>query len=206
MPNQTEHNRQMAMFRAAIPYVAPENRHAIEVLLQADALIHTARQSSYPLNGCNLEAAEFDEEGGNPGDYQVPFKSDPEKMLVHIQEYCTPRESDMIQTILNFMHADKLFRGYQEFQKSHPAAEGSELSAASAGPLSSSPLGVLLHLINGLGALGGNFMSDSLSDAAGKDGKGKGPAAGNQLMEFLFSQLNPDQKSTFEQLQHIMYN
>lgn len=165
MPTTSEHNRHMAMLRAAIPYVMPQSRHAIEMLLQADALINTARGFSGG-NDYPLESAEFHD---NPEEFQGSGASqnmqpDPENMLLHIQEYCSPRESDLIQTALNFIRAGKLFRGYQEFQQSHPLMQAGE-------PTGSYP--------------SGNH---------------------NQLMEFLLSRLNPEQKTIFEQMQQIMYN
>lgn len=156
-----EQNRHMAMLRAALPYVMPDSRRAIEVVLQADALIHTAR-GMQAQDDYGLEAAEFQLDGeGNSA--PAPHKPDPENMLLSIQEYCTPRESDLIQTLLNVLQANRLFRNYREFQRTHPV-NNSELSAAQTGN------------------------------------------SNNQLMEFLLTQLAPEQKSTFEQLQRIMYN
>lgn len=162
MPITSEHNRHMAMLRAAIPYVMPQSRQAIEMLLQADALINTARGLSRG-NDYPLESAEFHD---NPEEFQTHgnVQPDPENMLLHIQEYCSPRESDLIQTALNFIRAGKLFRGYQEFQQSHPLMQASEPA--------------------------GNFPTGNQ----------------NQLMEFLLSRLNPEQKTIFEQMQQIMYN
>lgn len=165
MPTISEHNRHMSMLRAAIPYVMPESRHAIEMLLQADALVSTAR--NYPGNqDYPLESAEFHE--GESGTHpQLPaekFQPDPENMLLHIQEFCSPKEADFIQTMLNFIRAGKLYRGYQEFQKTHPMPHTGDLSAA------------------------------SMSGGTG------------QLMDFLLSRLNPEQKTIFEQMRQIMYN
>lgn len=162
MPITSEHNRHMAMLRAAIPYVMPQSRQAIEMLLQADALINTARGLSRG-NDYPLESAEFHD---NPEEFQTHgnVQPDPENMLLHIQEYCSPRESDLIQTALNFIRAGKLFRGYQEFQQSHPLMQAGEPA--------------------------GNFPTGNK----------------NQLMEFLLSRLNPEQKTIFEQMQQIMYN
>ncbi|MDE6852917.1 MAG: hypothetical protein K2J67_10640 [Lachnospiraceae bacterium] len=165
MPTTSEHNRHMAMLRAAIPYVMPQSRHAIEMLLQADALVNTARGFSQGED-YSLESAEFHD---NPEDFpshgaSQNFNPDPENMLLHIQEYCSPRESDLIQTALNFIRAGKLFRGYQEFQMSHPLTQTGETSG------------------------------------------GHGMGGHNQLMEFLLSRLNPEQKNIFEQMQQIMYN
>lgn len=52
-----DHNRHMAMLKAALPYAMPESRRAIEIMLQADALIHTARGQSderYSLEAAGL--------------------------------------------------------------------------------------------------------------------------------------------------------
>lgn len=164
MPTISEHNRHMAMLKAAIPYVMPQSRHAIEMLLQADALVNTARGLSRD-HDYSLESAELHE---NADEYSTHgasqnFQPDPENMLLHIQEYCSPREADLIQTALNFIRASKLFRGYQEFQQTHP------LQAAEAT---------------------GEYAQSSQ----------------NQLIEFLLSRLNPEQKTLFEQMQQIMYN
>lgn len=165
MPITSEHNRQMAMLRAAIPYVMPESRHAIEMLLQADALVHTARNFS-GNEDYSLESAEFHEDFAGSPVLEQPkeFQPDPENMLLHIQEYCSPKESDLIQTILNFIRAGKLFRGYQEFQATHPLPSSGDLSAASM------------------------------------------PGNNHQLIEFLLSRLNPEQKTIFEQMRQIVYN
>lgn len=165
MPTTSEHNRHMAMLRAAIPYVMPQSRHALEMLLQADALVNTARGFSRE-GDYSLESAELREDSDSFGTSEADghFNPDPENMLIHIQEYCSPRESDLIQTALNFIRAGKLFRGYQEFQQSHPLTQMGEAS-------------------------GGHMSGNS-----------------NQLMEFLLSRLNPEQKTIFEQMQQIMYN
>lgn len=165
MPTISEHKRHMSMLRAAIPYVMPESRRAIEILLQADTLVNTARGYSenfdYPL-----ESAEF-HENSSERPLQTPaenFQADPENMLLHIQEFCSPKEFDLIQTMLNFIRAGKLYQGYQEFQRTHPLPKQGDLEAAS---------------------------------TSGGTG---------QLMDFLLSLLNPEQKLILEQMRQIMYN
>lgn len=143
MEYENNHQRQMAILEAAMPYVAPESRHAIQMLLQTESLIQLARQGGD--SGYALEAAENNQSG------QPNIK----EMLLHIQEYLTPRESDLVQTILNFMNAGTLFQNYREFAQMH----GRET-----------------------------------------------PAQNNMMRDFLMSQLNPEQKATFEQMQNIMYN
>ena len=143
MEYENNHQRQMAILEAPMPYVAPESRHAIQMLLQTESLVQLARQGGD--SGYALEAAENNQSG------QPNMK----EMLLHIQEYLTPRESDLVQTILNFMNAGTLFQSYREFAQMH----GRET-----------------------------------------------PAQNNMMRDFLMSQLNPEQKATFEQMQNIMYN
>lgn len=102
MPNYHERERRMSMLRAALPYTVGNQRHALEMLLQINTLINTARRG--PEN--DLEACDTD--------------AKPEEMLLQIQEYCTPRESDTVQMILNFMKASHLFQNYREFMAARP--------------------------------------------------------------------------------------
>lgn len=187
MDYKNEHQRQMAILEAAIPYVAPGNRHAIELLLQADSLIQLARR-----DGSNdLEAAEDSQES-------APFQPNPQEMLLHIQKFLTPREADVVQTILNFMNAQKLFQNYSEFihTQSGNAEENPDFSTASF-VNAVNPIQLLFQMINGLGSIGRGFSSMS---------SGSDHSQQNLLRDFLLSQLNPEQKATFEQLQNIMYN
>lgn len=57
---------------------------------------------------------------------------------------------------------------------------------------------MLFQLINGLGALGNGFSNSPQANSNNNQN--------NLLRDFLISQLNPEQKATFEQLQNIMYN
>lgn len=185
MEYKNEHQRQIAILEAAMPYVAPNNRYAIQLLLQADTFINLARYGGEN----DLEAAEA-------GSEAVPFHPNPQEMLLNIQKFLTPREADIVQTLLNFMNARKLFQNYTEFvrEKTGEDLGVSEFPSPSFSN-SSSPLQILFQLINGLGSLGRGLNSPS------------GNAAQNNLLQdFLLSQLNPEQKTTFEQLKNIMYN
>lgn len=157
-----ERERRMSMLRAALPYTMGTQRHALEMLLQADSLINIARR-----RGSDLEACDYN---GNP-----------EEMLLHIQEYCTPRETDMVQMILNFMKANHLFQNYREFMASYPdRAPADDLQAASYSRAANNPLTSILQLFGGFGGAGNS----------------------NLLMEFLLSQLPPEQRQLLEQLQN----
>lgn len=185
MEYKNEHQRQIAILEAAMPYVAPDNRHALQLILQADTLVNLARNGGEN----DLQAAEA-------GAAAVPFQPNPQEMLQNIQKFLTPRESDIVQTILNFMNAHKLFRNYNDFirEKSGEDTDTPDLAAASS-QNQSGPLQILFQLINGLGSLGGGLNSSS------------GSTPQNSLLQdFLLSQLNPEQKMTFEQLKNIMYN
>ena len=115
------------------------------------------------------------------------MRANTEEMLLHIREFCTPIENDMLQTLLNFMHAGRLFQKYRQFTHAHP-----DMAMAGTEPHSnSSPLSTLLGLINGLGALDSGLRSPNGSP-------------NNHMIEFLMSQLTPEQRDTFNQLQNIM--
>ncbi len=188
MEYKNEHQRRMAILEASLPYVAPGNRHAFELVLQADSLIQLANRTS----NSDLEAAE------DTGETPAPFHPNPQELLVNIQKFLTPRESDIVQTILNFMNAQKLFQSYSEFvhSQSESTEESADLSAASTSN-TANPIQVLFQLINGLGSMGRGLSAAST---------GTDHTQQNMLQEFLFSQLNPEQKATFEQFQNIMYN
>lgn len=155
----------MSMLRAALPYTAGNQRHALEMLLQVDTLINTARRGAEnDLEACAAEAK-------------------PEEMLLHIQEYCTPRESDLVQMILNFIKANHLFQNYREFMASQPEnhLSGDIHATGYSKNTGSNPLNMLFQLFGGLGGTGNS----------------------SHFMEFLISQLPPEQKQLFEQLQNL---
>ncbi len=186
MEYHNEQERYIAILEASLPYVAPQSRHAIQLLLQSHSLVHLVKeQPDYALEAMQVGA-------------KSDTSSDPQELLLHIQEFLTPKESDFVKTILNFYNANLLFQNYQKFAKEHmPSDPPSDLSAASM-PAVSSPLQTLLGLINNLGAFGNVFSGRP----SGTDGK----TNNNMFMDFLISQLNPEQKATFEQFRNIMYN
>lgn len=196
MKYKNEHQRQMAILEAALPYVTPNSRHGIQLLLQADTFIQLARQEP---DDYSLEAAET-----SPNTNESSARPDLQGLLIHIQEFLTPRESDIVQTILNFMNANKLLQNYNTFMRTHTASfEGDDENAAhdfaaASTTNNANPMQMLFQLINGLGALGNGF--------SGSGGQSQNPMQNSMLKEFLMSQLNPEQKATFEQLQNIMYN
>lgn len=148
MEYHNSHERQMAILEAAMPYVAPNSRHAIQMMLQANSLIHLAHHPE-TYSGPALEAAEKGID--NPSSPSANMQ----EMLVHIQEFLTPKEADLVQTVLNFMNAQKLFQNYRDFARSQSPENSGQ---------------------------------------------------NNMMRDFLMSQLAPEQKTAFEQMQNIMYN
>lgn len=188
MEYQNEHQRHMAILEAAMPYIAPKNRHAIELFLQADTFAQLVQKGS----GHDLKAAE--------SDTHTDFQPNPQDMLVTIGQFLTPKESDIVQTILNFINAQKLFQNYSDFVHTQSATASSDLSASAVpnnNANAGNPFSLIFQLINGLGSLGRSL---------GAINESRDSSQQNIMKDFLLSQLNPEQKATFEQFQNIMYN
>ncbi len=92
-------NRKLDMLRAAMPYAAPEFRKSMQVILQAEELaryIHEDNEAE--VRACNLETAR-----------------DTVGMMESIRCFCSKPEQDMIDMILNFMRAKKMYQAYRMF-------------------------------------------------------------------------------------------
>ena len=114
MEFSNEHQRRLAMLKAALPYVPPQNKKAMEIILQADNLLCLASEVSSNDDDMTLRAAQAD----TPAVY--------EKLLLNIKDYCTPAESEIVRMLLNFLHADELFKNYRDFTKNHYAMQTEE--------------------------------------------------------------------------------
>ncbi|MBU5478714.1 hypothetical protein KQI69_05800 [Eubacterium sp. MSJ-13] len=117
MEFSNEHQRRLAMLKAALPYVPPQNKKAMEIILQADNLISLATEVSTNDDDMTLRAAQTDTPA-TPAVY--------EKLLLNIKDYCTPAESEIVRMLLNFLHADELFKNYRDFTKSHASIHTDE--------------------------------------------------------------------------------
>ena len=107
MEFSNEHQRRLAMLKAALPYVPPQNKKAMEIILQADNLLCLASEVASNDNDddMTLRAAQADT-SATPAVY--------EKLLLNIKDYCTPAESEIVRMLLNFLHADELFKGISQ--------------------------------------------------------------------------------------------
>ena len=117
MEFSNEHQRRLAMLKAALPYVPPQNKKAKEIILQADNLLCLASEVSSNDDDMTLRAAQADTPA-TPAVY--------EKLLLNIKDYCTPAESEIVRMLLNFLHADELFKNYRDFTKNHYAMQTEE--------------------------------------------------------------------------------
>ena len=117
MEFSNEHQRRLAMLKAALPYVPPQNKKAMEIILQADNLLCLASEVSSNDDDMTLRAAQADTPA-TPAVY--------EKLLLNIKDYCTPAESEIVRMLLNFLHADELFKNYRDFTKNHYAMQTEE--------------------------------------------------------------------------------
>lgn len=117
MEFSNEHQRRLAMLKAALPYVPPQNKKAMEIILQADNLLCLASEVSSNDDDLTLRAAQADTPA-TPAVY--------EKLLLNIKDYCTPAESEIVRMLLNFLHADELFKNYRDFTKNHYAMQTEE--------------------------------------------------------------------------------
>ena len=81
MEFSNEHQRRLAMLKAALPYVPPQNKKAMEIILQADNLLCLASEVASNDDDMTLRAAQADT-SATPAVY--------EKLLLNIKDYCTP--------------------------------------------------------------------------------------------------------------------
>ncbi len=135
------------IFKAALPYVGPQVQSGMNVMLKANELVNTVQDM------------------GNPGELSAMGLNnepkDPELLLTSIRGACFPREVEMIDMMLNFIKAQKIFHAYQSYNQ--------------------------------------NILQTAEMDRNRRRNGGR-----NNLMDFLMSQLTPEQRSTFEMMNMVM--
>ena len=129
--------RQLDMLRAAMPYTNPTLRKPLQVYIQTAELSDYIRSddSVSEVNACGLDHV-----------------GDVEGMMEQIREFCNPRERDMLDMVLHFVRAQKIYQCYRNYKGT---AQGSEAGG---------------------------------------------------MMEFLMSQLSPEQRNMFEQMSSVAGN
>ncbi len=146
--NQFIDEHTINIFKAALPYTRPQMQSGMNVLLKANDLMSTVQEMNNPGE---LQSMELNSE-----------QRDPEMLLTSIRSACLPAEVEMVDTILNFIKARKIFNAYQSYNQ--------------------------------------NILQAAEIDK----NKRSGGENRNGLMDFLMSQLSPEQRSTFEMFNMVM--
>lgn len=111
-------------------------------------------------------------------------RADIEGMLVHVQELSAPRERESIQTMLNFIRAGKMMQAYQNFMQTRQTS----MQNASFGTAN-------------------DMETESLANGYNENNNtSRNSGSGNTslMMEFLMSQLSPEQRSNLDMLKTVM--
>ncbi len=146
--NQFVDEHTINIFKAALPHVSPQVQSGMNVILKANDLMSTVEEMSNPGE---LLAMDINSE-----------PKDPEVLLTSIRGACLPGEVEMVDNMLNFMRARKIFNAYQSYNQ--------------------------------------NILQAAEMDK----NKRNGGDNRNGFMDFLMSQLSPEQRSTFEMLNMVM--
>ncbi len=96
------------MMQAALPYIAPQSRANMEVIIKASELMDTFSQTSSPeLSACNVSSEATDFEG----------------LFQSLQQISTPKEAETLNTLMNFVKTQKLYHTYQSMKDFLPVGE-----------------------------------------------------------------------------------
>lgn len=108
------------ILNAAIPYIHPKNQKIIKTIVKATEFLDLVTSSSTEdeMEACNLNSSGIDIEG----------------MFGSIRQFCTSKEREFIDMIMNFIQAKKLFSVYRLFSsnsdsKDNPFSDFSESSS-----------------------------------------------------------------------------
>lgn len=107
--------RYVDMLKAAAPYAPASAQAPIAALLQLQSIsdqIADMRHGQFEKivrEQADLEAAELEACDMDQGNMEA--------MLTQMENFCSPREREMIHMILNFTRAGKMLRSYQQFSR-----------------------------------------------------------------------------------------
>lgn len=106
--NPTVHT--MNILKAASPYVAAKSRHSVDILLKATELMDSFQNNDLgDLSACDINNGNGDLEG----------------MLNNVRNFCSVKERDLVDMILNFMKAQKFYHTYQSISATGQGGKGS---------------------------------------------------------------------------------
>lgn len=156
------------IFKAAMPHVQPQAQTGMNVLLKANELMETIEELTHPGE---LSAMEINEENHTPED-----------LLLSIKEVCTPRENEMVDMMLNFFKARKIYTAYQDY--------GSQvLQAAQVNQNQNQTRGRNPFNMGNLFGMGANGFNSANSPT---------------MMDMIMSLLSPEQRNMFEMMNMMM--
>lgn len=105
--NSLFNHHNIELLTAALPYMNPSVRQSVQVVAKAEELHHTMHSP---------ESAELSAQ-------EVKGTPDMEGMLHQLKGFCNKREQDFVDTILNYMMAQRLFHSYRSFMSTKKPAE-----------------------------------------------------------------------------------
>lgn len=98
--SKTLDSHTIQMLKAAVPYVDKKTKRSMGIIIQTAELAESLQgSSSEEISACDLE----DE------------KIDLEAMFGNMRQYCNEKEGELIDLVLNFVKARKLYTSYQSF-------------------------------------------------------------------------------------------
>ncbi|MDO5520453.1 MAG: hypothetical protein Q4G58_08175 [bacterium] len=206
------------ILKAAMPHVHPRAQSEMSVLLKANDLIDTISGQ-----GSNDELSTMDLQN---------WKADPEELLVSIKDVLNEGETEIADMLLNFMKARRIYSAYQNYSDNILQAQsfGNNQSGNNGNRNSNSrrnPFGAMNNQRyrnqgnnNSMNANGGGSQNTAHKQASGVNSQaasdqnkssngGVNQMGGNaqqqpNFMNFLMSQLTPEQRKTFEMFNMMM--
>ena len=95
--NENKTKRILDILKAALPHVEVQSMRTVQIMVKATELIDTINSRYFELSTLNL----------NEG------KGNMEEMLNSIREFCTGKEREIVDMILNVIKAKNLYQTYQ---------------------------------------------------------------------------------------------
>ncbi|MDO5291723.1 MAG: hypothetical protein Q4F05_03130 [bacterium] len=207
------------ILKAAMPHVHPRAQSEMNVLLKANDLIDTISGQ-----GSGDELSTMDLQN---------WKADPEELLVSIKSVLNEGETEIADMMLNFMKARRIYSAYQTYSDNILQAQSFGNNQSNSygnnrnsnnrrnpfGPMNNTQRNRNQNNSGATNASGGGSQNTARKQAAGvnsqaasdqnkSSGGGTGQMGGNgqqpNFMNFLMSQLTPDQRKTFEMFNMMM--
>lgn len=102
--DESTSNHTLNILKAAFPYVDKKMQKAVEATVKAAELAESIKfmQSNEEMEACHIHSSSIDVEG----------------MLTSIRQFCTTKEQEFVDMIMNFIKARKMYHTYQSIMGS----------------------------------------------------------------------------------------